>query len=235
MSSSGLAQLHAFHQSFNESVKLAVVAIEVAKSRSTTSPGFPDEFREAVPRATKVWGKYYPRDFGAAAAAARRDLSRNGVVGAFAAFEAYLQGLAAYADARGGIRGKRKATKVREPWKNDLAHHCVAGVGLKVPELEAQRAILAFFRELRNCVAHQEGVASDRLQRISGSVQLKTALASWPLTARARRLHRALPTLPVIRDGVTIPLEPEHAILASTVCFHLGSSIDAKLTIAYGP
>lgn len=225
-----MAQFQEFHEAFNDSIKVATGSIVLAQTWSGTAATFADQFRDAVQKASSRWGRFCPKNFGTAADAARRDITRNGIVGVFAAFEVYLESLEDHAKARGGVRQKRSAGNGRWPWRNDLAHRRVAAAGLVVPELESRRALLAFFREVRNCVAHQRALADDRLTKIANSSKLKKAVEGW--TERPR--GRALPKLPTIREGDPVPLEPEHAILASSVCFELAGAIDRKLLSAYG-
>jgi hypothetical protein len=63
------------------------------------------------------------------------------------------------------------------------------------------------------CVAHRSGRAGNELVSKSSSEGLQAAFEKWP-----RRNGRALPELPDVSYGKTIPLFPRHSIFAGLVC-----------------
>lgn len=236
MSSPGMRTFKRFHESFNVSLKITAVGIDWVADRATEGEGFQDAFRNSVRRAAPVWGEFVPRDPAQATHEARRDVAVLGIVGVFSAFEEYLDSLKPYAAARGGhvLRAKLPTPLPGAVHRHDKAHYAVAEVKLTVRELDDDRPMLAFFRELRNCVAHSRGVASTELVEIARAPEFAKAVETWPITLRARKKGRALPTLPTPVLGKPVPLLPEHSIHASAVCFRLVEAIDAKLTIQFG-
>lgn len=226
-----------FHQNFNTTLMVTTVALDWLKCRSDADEGFDSAFRHSVRAASPVWGGFVLKDSAPAVLQAKRRLARLGIVGVFSAFESYLEEAQEYARARGPVVPTAKPKKKERSgavWTPDKAHWEVAKLGLSVPELEADRAVLAYFRNVRNSIAHVGGCPKPELLEIAASYEFASGFANWPVSLRAAKKGRALPPLPPIEKGRPLAMMPEHSILASAVCYRLVVAIDRKLVTKYG-
>jgi hypothetical protein len=97
-------------------------------------------------------------------------------------------------------------------------------LGIKDKNLDALMPLFDYFRSMRNCIAHLEGMADKDFIEVADSAELKAGYIFWNKNyARGKA-----PALPVVERGTKININVTHTIFASAVNYEIGRIFNAK-------
>jgi len=240
MSTPSFLALKRTHEALNITMKVTTVSLLWLKEGTFDAANMAS-FRDATKRAEPVWGPFDLKEPARTAAEAERQVAALGMIAVFSNFEEYVEGVEEYALANGVTKapsGPPCPSCGRKPpapeTGGEKAQAMVARLGLTVSELDHDAVLLRFFRRVRNCIAHDRGVASAKLAKLAASSELVAAHQAWPIRERAKAKGRTIPPLPAITAGAVVDVRPSHVIQASAVCFRVAKAIDREVRVATG-
>ncbi len=238
MSTPSFLALKRTHEALNITMKVTTVSLLWLKEGAFDDANMAS-FRDATTRAEPVWRPFDLNEPTRTAAEAERQVAALGMVAVFSNFEEYLEGVEKYALANGAKMapsGPPCPSCGRKPppaaTDGEKAQAMVARLRLNVSELDQDAVLLRFFRRVRNCIAHDRGVASAKLAKLATSSELVAAHQAWPIRKRAKAKGRTIPPLPAVTAGAVVDIRPSHVIQASAVCFRVAKAIDREVLVA---
>lgn len=155
------------------------------------------------------------------------ELGRMGVVRVISVLDHYITSLSSEIDAINSISGKSEISLFikSDTENNDKPPRFVAfatSIGLNLTESE--KALGEFVNILRNCCAHRAGHASRKLVEMLDNEFVKKEL-TIASNKDGKKIWAA--SFPKLLTGDEIPINPIHAIWASSICLKLARTIDA--------
>ncbi|MDO7850394.1 hypothetical protein [Hymenobacter convexus] len=213
------------HGAMNRLIKVTTASLWYLSEESTLgkAPALTELFDSYLP----YWGNPPIAEMNAT----QRDvftyeLGRMGVVRVISVLDHYITALSAEIDAINNISGRTLlAISGKSNVDNDKPPRFIGfanSIGLSLTERE--QALGEFVNVLRNCCAHRAGHASRKLVELLANKHVENELT---IVSRRDRKKDWTATLPKLAIGDEIPINPIHAIWASSTCLNLARRIDA--------
>ena len=145
--------------------------------------------------------------------AARRDIGQAGVVRAFSAFDLFMDETAADLTRWSAFSGDSQWVCRADAGEPDRAARFYQTISGTPAAVEFLWPVYRYFRFVRDCIVHRDGVASAAVEGASNDPQLADALTAWI----DRTGDMTAPQIVPVQAGALIDLNHRHAISASSV------------------
>ena len=208
-----IKSLVAFHNEFNDNVKLTFGALAYVGAQHDVL-GTEQALRVILPTGGEPWTAREWRNLEQSIKDGACFITELGLVRAASAFEDYLTGAKAELDRAARVT----ATGARE--KEGTLARLIGLLGIDVNSMADLSQMVQFFDVARNCVVHRSGRASKQLTELAHSASFAATLKRWP-----RRTGKWQISVPSVKEGSAVEWLPRHAIMASmsTLGAHLQS------------
>lgn len=201
-----------FHDSFNRQFKAAITAFAYVRNALSSRPGSQEEFLAQMERRWRDGHNWTTADD--ILKNASDDACRLAITQIHSALDDFERGIQAEFDRWCGVYSKKPQQPggLQKGLEDEPLWKACQRTGLDSNKILRWQPLLAVFRVMRNCIAHQSSRASSRLAELSSSPQLLQLLNTWP-----KQKGRRPPPFRAIRAGSLIAIAPKTVILCLDV------------------
>ena len=226
-------KFHKFHERLNRGIKTTAVSLALLEHELASNGAKANaQVKSIAYKVGGIWGGMPDwSNLGDAIGQSRHDLGTSGVIKAFSAFDVFMETLESELHAwnHAPSNPTKKAKKPPEPTsREDAAEEEEECPKVKVIRFYERHdwdiesvtyaiPIYTYYRLLRNCVAHSDGIATPALAMASEEDNWKTAIDNW----HKKTSDKTSPTPIKFRKGDEIKITHREAILASSLLRNL--------------
>ncbi len=243
------ASYNAFHEQLNQTLKVSLGSIHDMRTKVSGKQG-PQVMGEIIDNLCLPWGKKknYPKP-DETLNSVNKNLCKNGISQAFSGFELYMTHLIAilaqFSILRNDTFKHAHTTSIyneKNPpsfanccfsyaeqyaKNNVLANRLIKlqqDLNISDPIINELLPLFDFFRLLRNCIVHLDGIANKDLKEFSETETLQKSFSYWNKNFGKERS----PSLPKIERGKAIEITPPQTIFSSAVNYKIAQILDRK-------
>ena len=224
-----------FHEALNRTVKISTAAMLLLKAHVAGDDSC-ELLSGLFVSSNSLWGPQRVARPQIEVANSLDELSRVLLVSVFSALDTFIVGVRAEQSRWAAFKYKGSASAIATPSHEEeesgqnmeTLYREYGWNSVQVAELIP---LYNFFRKVRNCVAHRDSKASKSL----ASEDTATLSVTGRNLVKRRRVVAGTITLPLVKVGKKVALEPQHVIMASSLGYRLAEDVNRKLVSDLGP
>lgn len=225
-------KFHRFHEELNRVMKVNVISLALFKQQLDSGLSV-NEIKQKVYETQELWGGMPAwTDPYQQIESARHDLGNNGVVRVFSAFDVFMDSLEAELESWNTFIHKSHKQSIQNIVSHvaqsesvedfDKFFRMLDRKGWKLDNEQSIKAVYAYYRLSRNCIAHRNGVASKALEGAANDDAMSHIIEGWQkLTG-----NKTAPPIQKIKLGELIKFTHRDAIFASSITRQMALNIN---------
>lgn len=214
------------HTQLNQLVKLATVSIDYLSNSTDDEAELSNLINNLILSSGERWTPRIIKNCKLELERTKNDLIKSSMVWVYSAFDVYLSKVEGY------LSEKIKNDNIETPEAEKEDRNVLLlynKLNWNKSEVDKIYNIFRFYKEIRNCVAHNYGKPNKKLIDISISREFRDELDNW----KTKFKNGQISPPPIVEDE-EIMLQPHHSIFYSETCLRIAKDINLKMLETLG-
>ena len=212
------------HARLNDYIKVSTAAVDFLKHSTTDEKELSARINQLILDAGERWTSKTinkPYDY---LSEVRNDLSKSAVINVYSAFDIFLSQVSGHMSEHANKELIADSDDVKEVPEVSRITNFYKKLNWEITTIRPVLPVFRFYKVLRNCVAHNMGLANAALIAIANSAEFEFAIKTW----KTKFPKKTISSPPVILDKA-ISLDPHHAITYSDACLRIARDMNLKM------
>lgn len=211
------------HTRLNNYIKITTVAVDHLYNSKEKDEDLSTLISDLILNSGERWTAREIKNSKEELIALKNDLTKSAIIWVYSAFDVFFKKIE-------GILSHRfsKDNNTSNDDDDDENFHKIIDLYKKLnwntEQIDTLLPILKFYESLRHSVAHNVGIPSGKLFKLSKSDDFNKAILNWKTKFPNKKI--SLP--PIIKEKI-IELKPHHSIMYSETCLRISKDINEKI------